>query len=417
MANVNNYETVGESKISELLVRSDLTYLDEDQANLIIERSQKKQFSQQQSYSQEKIVIINLNTGNDFVSFTDSSLKFKLDLSKAEGAIAPVAATFGAGSILNLIENIKIVSRSGVVLTEISALNLWNYYNLKMSHTYEWRSQQAGKLLLGSGGEGGSSAIVSGKEWVIPLNVLCPFFDMTTLAPAALSRGLRIELTLASVSSAFKDTAGVDAVASYTVSDIELILDTYRLSSGAVDSLNQVAATSGMVMTFHDVDNSPFDKNAGPTSFSGEVRQTVSMANLACACVRLTTDTTSLAADSLKSIGVADDQTYQFRIGSVYLPQERVEGEKQYYNEMTYATSKQKYGRELGIRASEFGANNLAIADMNRYWTSNTGVAINSSTTLNLQMGGLPATQHSVDLFLKHTRSINIFLENIVVRE
>jgi hypothetical protein len=293
-----------------------------------------------------------------------------------------------------------------------------------MSHTYEWRSQQAGKLLLGSGGEGGSDAVKSGQEWIIPLNVLCPFFDMTTLAPASLCRGLRCELTLSSVSSAFVDaTVGADAVASYTVSDIELILDTYRLSSGAVDSLNQVAATSGMVMTFHDVDNSPFDKNAGPTSFSGEVRQTVSMANMACACVRLTTATTSLGADSLKSIpltlsnGTIDIRTYQFRIGSVYLPQERVDGEKQYYNEMTYATSKQKYGRELGIRASEFSANNLAIADMNRYWTSNTGVAINSSTTLNLQMGGLPTAQHSVDLFLKHTRSINIFLENIVVRE
>lgn len=414
MANVNNYETVGESKIGELLVRSDLTYLAENDANLVVERSQKKQFSQQQSYSQQKIVIINFNTGNDFVSFTDSSLKFRLNMLDGQAIpVAPVGATFGAGSILNLIENIKIVSRSGVVLVETSALNLWNYYSLKMAHTYEWRTQQAGLTLLGHGG-----TIDSGEEWIIPLNVLHPFFDNTTLAPPSLAQGMRVELTLNTVASAFVHNAGGDLnISSYTVDDIELILDTYRLSSGAVDSLNQVAATSGMVMTFHGIEYSPTKSNAGQASFSNELRQTVSMANMCVACVRNSADTTDLTKDSLASIAVGAGRTYQFRIGSVYLPQEAVSGTKQYYHEMAYATSKLKYGRELGIRNSEFAENNVAIANMDRYWTSNTGVAINSSTTLNLKMTDLPTDALDVDIFLKHTKSVNIFLENIVVRE
>ena len=405
--------SLGSDSIAKLLDVSDLTYLADSDANVISERSQKKMYAQKQAYSQRETIVISLNTGNDYVSMRDSSIRFKLGLLDTN-SVASTQTTFGGGSCLNLFENIRIIARSGEVLSEISKLNLYNYFVLKLTHQYEWRAEQQGKQLLGFG-----TTLVSGQEFVVPLRDLCEFFRDDVLLPANVARGLRIELTLASAQSAFQDENATPAnrVASYNVVGAELLLDSYRLSGSAQNTLNKMASTSGLVLTYCDVNNSRTSKDSGQSTISTEVRQSVSMANSVFACIRPSADTEDVTDDSFATRAVGATDSYQYRIGSVYLPQERISGPVQWYSQMSYAWGKTRHGTQLGIRASEFGTNALAVGDIDRYWTSGSGMAINNSTTLNLNATVDGATQCDIDIFLKHTRSATAFLENVIVRD
>ena len=401
----NNQNYGGEAKIVDQLDASDLTYLADEETNVVVERSQKKQFSQKNAYTQRETMVFTLNTGQDYISARNSSLKLTLDNLTAADTV-----TFGGGSILNLFENIRIISRDGSVLTEVSQLNLYNYFALKLNHTRAWRVGQQGTRLLGCN----AAVPVAGNVFVIPLKDIIPFFDQDVLIPANVARGLRIEIVLAPLETAFK----VVALTSYTVSGPELLLDSYRLSGGAMSALNQMAAGSGLVMTYKDVNNSNSEKADTVGNINLEARQAVSMANSVFTCVRLKSTATDKTLDSFATRDVTSSDSFQYRIGSVYLPQERILGPIEYYAQTSYCWGKMANGHEIGIETgTEENDNVLACATLDRYWTSGSGMAINASTVLTFTSKVATAGICSVDLFLCHTRRLTAFLENITVQD
>tara|TARA_R110000851_G_scaffold4974_2_gene20809 strand:+ start:1995 stop:3239 length:1245 start_codon:yes stop_codon:yes gene_type:complete len=411
-ANINNVDSFGNASIDELLSVNDLTYLADNESNVVVERSQKITYSQKTSYNQNEVIILQLNTGSDFVSWLDSSLRILVTPTQVVGNAKEI--TWGGGSVLNLFKTIRLISRSGVVITEITKLNLWNYFNLKMSHSNEWRTNQQGKKLLGVGVPLDANIT---NEYVIPLRDICPFFSDDVLSPSVINAGLRIEITMDGIGEMFQHgAANVDLVTNCNVSGIELNLDSYRLSAGAMSALNSMAASSGLVLTFPDLNNSKFAKNAGSTNFSCEVRQAVSMANYVYASIRTTANVSSPNADSFATIAPTDASTYQYRIASIYLPQTAVRGSKQYYSQLSYAQGDMKSGSELGIRDDEADQNALACATIARYSTKGSGMALNNSTSLNFN-ATVDTVQSDVDVFLMHTKRVVAFLESIVISE
>jgi hypothetical protein len=388
-----------------LLTASDLTYLADSQTNVVSERSQRKTFAQKAVYSARETVVLTLNTGNDFIARKESSLKF------VASPTGSTTATFGGGSALNLFDTIRVISRSGDVLTEVTKSNVYNYYTQKIQHTKAWRTDQQGQALMGFGG-----AAVTGTnvEFIIPLSSIIPFFDDPVLLPAVVARGLRIEIVLANTAVAFQDAGSLTG---YTLSGIELLLDSYRLSTGAMNALNTMAASDGLVLTYKDVNNSPSMKALNQLSFSTEVRQSVSMANYVFAAIRPVANALLLTADSFATGGVAATDSYQYRIGSVYLPQERIVGKSQWYNQVGYCWGKLKSGGEMGVTFTEFDDNALSTACLDRYWTAGSGMAINSSTVLNLSCTVAVTAESTVDIFLCHTRRAVCFLESVTVLE
>jgi hypothetical protein len=401
----NNQNYGGEAKIVDQLDASDLAYLADEETNVVVERSQKKQFSQKNAYTQRETMVFTLNTGQDYISARNSSLKLTLN-----GLTAADAVTFGGGSILNVFENIRLISRDGSVLTEVSQLNLYNYFAFKLKHTHEWRTQQQGKKMLGAN----TTVPDLGANYVIPLKDIVPFFDQDVLIPANVARGLRIEITLAPVATAFQATE----LTAYTISKPELLLDSYRLSGGAMSALNQMAAGSGLVMTYKDVNNSNSEKAAAVGNLNLEARQAVSMANSVFTCVRLNDNLELKTADSFATREAETTDSFQYRIGSVYLPQERILGPVEYYAQTSYCYGKTSDGHEIGIReGAEEKANTLACATLDRYWTSGSGMAVNASTVLTFTAKVLADDKCNVDLFLCHTRRLTAFLENLTVQD
>lgn len=418
--------TSDDSKLSskdldEMLDVSNLTYLAEDDANLVVERTQKIQYADSPSYSpsSNSLVIVNWQTGEDYISAKDSSLRFTLTLNP--GGAAPdtvvkftqTGSTGGGGSILNIFKRIRVISRSGVVLADIDEANLLNYLKTKYHHTHEWRTQQQGAGLLGFGQD-----LTQTTTWDVPLSCLSGLFDLDELLPSMLCRGVRIEINLASVGEAFYQETQTVALADYEISQVQCNLDSYRLSSGAVNKLNEMSQSkAGLVLQYYDYENSRFDKPAGASNFSAEVRKVASMANSVFSVVRPQAAGTPLQADDFKSIPSAELAKYQFRIGSLYLPVQEVEGKTQFYQQVNYSLGKLNNGHELGVRFSEFDENLMAVASIDRYWLKNSGLAINNSTSLTWiseLAGASVAAARRVDIFLKHTRSLSIYLQNVV---
>lgn len=426
---MNRIMTSDDSKLSskdldEMLDISNLSYVAEDDANLVVERTQKIQYADSPSYnpSSNNLVIVNWQTGEDYISARDSSLRFDIEITSGDGQALNPPAKLGVGSILNIFKRVRVVSRSGVVINDITESHLLNSLKTKYEHTYEWRTEQQGQALLGYGPTGAEEEFedvgTAGKKYFdVPLSCLAGIFDLDMLLPSMLCRGLRLEITLAPVSEVFTQTGNPPAnpITGYFISNVQCNLDSYRLSAGAVNKLNDLSKSSaGLVIQYCDYENSQFKKEITQANFSGEVRKVASMANQVWAVLR--PEAQDLATDYFATD--SNIKNYQYRIGSLYLPVQEVQSKnlKQYYQQVNYVLGKLNNGRELGVRFDEFASNLISVATINRYWLRNSGVALNNSTTLTWTFEGEAEAQR-IDIFLKHTRSLSIFLNNIVKSE
>jgi len=440
------------SDINQSLTDGDLKYLAKNSSSLVVERTSKRQYADNPAYSNvNKNLVVNFQTGVDYIDGKNSYLRLivKPVYNIVGGA---TAASWGQGSILNLIEQVTVKSRSGSVLGRVERANLLQYYETKYNHSHDWfgtnvwSSPGEAKQAQGVGLAGGllgfddaeTKLDADGKEYNIPLAFIHSFFAQEVLLPSMVCKGLRLEITLADPDVAFKGVGGTGKI-NYLVEDAWVSLDSYRLTDDAMRKINDMSETKeGLVLQYHDWENSQFSRPAGVATLSNEVRKTVSMANSAFAVTRGNVGVVSPLADSLIAEPLAgtangDDDVYQFRIGSMYMPQTPLKGVKSWYSNAMYCkgnlhSHKQPYvmydrpdptSPSFASAGTAGGCYAVACVDLDRYWLDQSGLAINNNVTLNLTMtyGTDTILAGKIDLFLKHTRRIVVYSQNIVVLE
>ena len=401
-------EKLSASTLADRLDVSNLTYLAQDDANVVVERTQKIQYADSPEYKSNGQIVVNWQTGNDFISGRDSMLRLKVTATGGAGA------SLEKGFITNIFNRVRVVTRSGVVVSHIDKYNLLTYYKTKYSRTKAWRTQQGVGLL----GNGGSIANDGTNEYLIPLSLVAPIFDTNMLLPASLVKGLRLEIKLERPEIAFV-TAG-----DYEVAGVQCILDSYRLSDGAQNLINNESKNRGLIIQYHDYQNSSFTLDPNQTTASLDVRKTASMAVGSMAILRRTPegkdDDIEAKIDSFASKVYEAGRSYQWRIGSTYLPVQAVAGPVQGYAQAAYCFSKLNHKKELGVEFKEWSeeqhnGQNVMCCDISRYWLQNSGLAISNSTSLNFNLEGVDGTDgKKLDIFLTHVRSLQVFLENVV---
>jgi len=435
MESKSSDDTLRAQDLETSLDISNLLYLEKKESNVIVERSQKIQYSDSPVNYDDSVVVLNFQTGSDYISSKDSYLRvvLKTYASDRKTATTGVVTLGKFGTILNCFKTVRVVGRAGDVVAQIDSSNLLNYYKINYEHTRQWKEQQ-GSALIGWSGTGNGTVIPNGAstEFLIPLQLVCPFFESPELLPNMLCRGMRLEITLENPSVAFQQKTATD-LGSYSLEGVQLHLDSYTLTSGALNWLNDRSASNGLVMTYQDYENSHFSKGATTTSYAYEVRKTASMANAVMTIFREsrvkadggaggTPATTELDQNSFGSSQPVATDTMQYRVASLYLPIQPIVGPLQIYQQQNYALDRLRTGQELGVSLAEFNEERgLAVhpAILDRYWLEGSGLAINNSTTLVVQgvnavsIGGAQAEPKDVDMFLKHTRSLTIFLQNL----
>jgi len=431
--------SLSRNDIEQSLTDGDLTYLAKNSSSLVVERTSKRMYADNSTYSNvNKNIVINLQTGVDYVDGRNSFLRMTV---KPSG----VTPHWGHGTVLNLIEQVTLKTRSGSVIGRIEKANLLQYYETKYKMSPDWFGTNLGDSSLGQGvGQGGGylgfddagadlSALASGHVYNIPLEFIHSFFAQEVLLPSMVCKGLRLEITLAAPSVAFVVASGV---ATYEVENIWLSLDSYRLTDDAMRKLNDMSTQKeGLVLQYTDWEHNHFTRPSGVNAVSNEIRKTVSMANSAFAVTRIEADSVDATKDGflaepLTDVGVGVDE-YQWRVGSIYLPQQSLSGKSAWYANAMYckgnmASHEQPYvqfAKPVGNTEPSFTSTTsgyaVACVDLDRYWLDLSGLALNNNVTLNLTTtyGAAVPVAGDIDVFLKHTRRIVVYQNNVIILE
>ena len=115
-----------------------LLYLEEKSSNVVVERTIKIQYADSPEYSENSEIVVNFQTGSDYISSKDSFMKLTLGAIYGSDGTTPATGTvnFGVnGSILNCFKTIRVLSRSGTVIAQTDSANLLNFYKVNYQNT------------------------------------------------------------------------------------------------------------------------------------------------------------------------------------------------------------------------------------------------------------------------------------------
>jgi hypothetical protein len=330
------------SKRQGLIAVNDLTYVLEPDLSVASNKTHKKHFFQSNEYNAGQQAICILNSGADYIDTRRSWLQFDISLSVQD---ALCTGLFGHhGSALNLIRDITISTRSGDELCRITDLNLLSNMLLPVTYDTEWFKNQ-GRLMgyggcVSGNGDPDDEALQNirgsylGTRLSIPMYCLCPLFSYGRLMPAMLMSGLRIEITWEQSEKAFNQmvTATGARVAvpfrPYTIKNPQFVLSSVQLSDSIQRALNELSATNGLEIVYVDYEKTVLNNGTDLGSFNCEVRKSCSRALKAFARVRTlgAGGAEHYLRDSFCAEATFPFLSYQWQLGSLYFPQQKVEG-------------------------------------------------------------------------------------------
>jgi hypothetical protein len=302
-----------------ILEQNNLRYELPQPTSVVSSRAVKRQYPQQRTASEGQTVTFTLNTGTSLVDQANSYLF--LQVTTAGGA--DYACSFGRGSAVNLIENVRIYSRSGAQITNTTQMNLFRKVTDRHQESGDWFANAGVPMGYSQSSDAFASLGDQTLEFVIPLVKLHPFFEEMSKRhiPSCLASGLRIELDLATVGTAFvSDPDGVtypDSVTTYSVPDVYLGLQCVDLMSSAQATLNKVASTQSLDYTFCDI----FSARNGlgtATDINFDINKSVSFAKSVYTLLQPTANLNTIASDSMDSSFRTGNWWYQ--LGNMYLP-------------------------------------------------------------------------------------------------
>lgn len=393
----------------DLLVNN-LIYKQPKALSLAKTRTHVKQFFQRSDYpaAPNKTAVIDWNTGASYIDVGNSYLGFSVSAWSAD----QFPWSFGDGSAMNIISRITIRSRSGTELERLEGANLWSkidmQYSLPKNFNATMGSAMGMETQLNDGPTGFpknrvtySSSLVGGTagqkyniNLLIPLKQLCPFFRPLKgqLLPPQLASGLHIEIVFENTSTAFyKPPALGLPITDYDVENIHFLLDTVELSDETQKTLNMESADNGLEWVTPRIYTTITSVPIGQSQLSVQVRKSCSQATMAYSVLQNTAFLTDGTQDSMQSIGINEHNTWQYRIGSLFFPQQPVvENKGSYfaaptsYFEALYAFDKPKHPyNECNVSSRKF------ITDSSIF-------AMTASKNDDLYLSGLPINNSRV---------------------
>lgn len=446
---VTDQPTVDEAK-GDLLVNN-LIYKQPKALSLAKTRTHVKQFFQRSDYpsAPNKTAIIDWNTGASYIDVGNSYLGFSLlvfgDTNNNFG--------FGDGSAMNLISRITIRSRSGTELERLEGANLWSKIDMQYSLPKNFRETMGSAMGMEAQGLANASPVdrysyitsIAGglpeQTWavqlLIPLKQLCPFFRPLKgqLLPPQLASGLHIEIVFENTNTAIcVPTNFPGTITDYDVRDIHFMLDTVELSDETQKALNMESADNGLEWVTPRVYTAITSLPSGQTQTSVQVRKSCSQATMAYSVLQDTADLTVITRDSMnsKNLQTLKNINWQYRIGSLFFPQQPVVEKSgtanpnyfitaQSYFEALYAFDKPKHPyHECSVSSRKFQNDGAAIFAMTASKNDDlflSGLPINNSRTLefNIDWEDNAPTDKRLTTFLEYIQVVKCFIDNTAV--
>jgi hypothetical protein len=324
VSDVSADATVG----TDMLVNN-LVYRQPSALSLATQRSYARHFPQVQTYSAGQTMVMDLTSGSSYIDAENSYLTFKVQLTTSAGAIT---ANFGSGSAMNLIRQVTIRSRSGTELDRVELANVWSRleYSNQLSDAYLTR--QGAMEGWGATRSSADPAVLSdtvATRFCIPLCRLSHFFKPAQKGqklPPQLISGLHVEIIFEDVRTACTLVAPsvAGSFSGYTVSNIALVTDSIMMTDDVQRTINTESARNGLEICYDRVFTAQTALAIGSSSANISVRKAVSQCKIAYTVCMDKTKILDVSADSFLSVPF-DATTWQYRIGSLYLPREQIQ--------------------------------------------------------------------------------------------
>lgn len=419
--------SVEDSRDADLMVNN-LMYSQPKALSLATNRTYTKAYFQRAAYKGDRstTMICDWNSGTSFVNCANSYLVVAMKVT-ADGV---TSSGFGSGSAMNLFNEIRIKSRSGVELSRIQNVNTWSLFDSVYNRTSQNlntvgilegfskdRTPTTSKFDTDAGGE---SPIT---KFIIPLSCISTYFRPLDgqLMPPQLASGLRLELSLEDYRTALTQVSGASTVTGYEITDCYFQLDQVDLTDETQRAINMDSAKDGLEWSYERVYTTISQLPSNQTSASDQVRKAVSQACYAYSLVVNQADKTDITKDSLVA-KVFNTDTFQYRCGSLYFPFSRIEKgsdgrESCMIAYETFDKLRHQF-HETSVTPTEF-KNKFGImaASLERDQSLQfSGLAVNNSRTLELDCTFESVTEpQEIITFLVYCGVARAFIDNTSV--
>lgn len=430
-----------DSMVDALLQVSNLKYKMPASLGIVSRRNHRQDFFQQSSYNAGETMVLDCQTGSDFVDTTNSWLVFKLSAVGASGDLA-------SGSCANVLNRILIKTRTGKEWTRLENANLIIKFLQVYDCEQDWKNTLGRNQGYGTDSTDANEVPTTGKVYVLPLWVI-PCFNRKELCPSQTMEGLRIELYTEQVGVALSVPAGSPSPTSYVIENPRIQWDCYDLGDAYKRKISEMASKQGLNLLhkeyFHTIVAAG---SAGQTQFNFDVKKA---ATKALKCHVITRANESISNNNYDALGslAFDYQRIQAHIGADYFPQVPITCEspfgssrnaEPYYFTMFGHGKTNQCWNPPSVTPDEFSSLNDTITTQPKYENcmitfnlnkSNVsdlqGYIVNTSRALLVDMeSGIRANNfpngnvdvvRRLDVYLCHLRLLKQYISNAEIRD
>jgi hypothetical protein len=384
--------------------------------SVTVARSHKRSFARNEKYGPTGANTLTyvLSPGSDFVYGPDSFLHFTVKASLDTGT--PTVLSFGDDhTALNLFKEVRITHASGIELEQVSGFNLLNYMKLKYDRSDDWRARYEGPMnphLNYTTPALFQAALVAGIDVSIPLSVISEMFNMEKLLPSYLLAGLRIELLLEDAEVAFQFTGADTVRVGYEISQPRMYLDSHTLTDSVQKAIARMSAVEGLDVSFPSYYDEVHDISSG-TRKTLAISKALSRVQDIRAVHRTTPVTLTKYKDARLTPMPWDLTKWQASIGSMYFPSHEVDKDTVSYN---LAVQGLDQNNQVSYADWVKGGRSMLRVQLERSQIlTGSGIAIsaNRGATLIQEFAGVART---INLYVRHTRLVSVFIDNVAVR-
>jgi hypothetical protein len=402
--------------LADSLIRvNGLSYRMPSNMSVVVSRNMKRSFANLDSYKSGGKIIVTWNSGSEYVNGMNSYLTFDAVVVGNAGA----TASFESGSAINFIESVTVNSIQGTEVDRTEGVGIYRRDMDRYTYSQDYINN-IGSVMGYKTTESGITNInntvtLDKQRYCIPLSKICGLCNTSVLLPSMLSGGLRFEIKLASFGAALK--VGATVPTDYQLTGVSMQLDSFQLADSIQKRLMQESAASGLEFFYETWDRTRH--NISNNKANVTVRKAVSRALSAHAKTRLTDDSNDATKDSVAS-ETNKVSKMSWRLGSLNFPNAPLEEKVEQYYYAQYAFGKLEHPHKSNsISLTDFiGDEGIVAVTLERSSVlSLSGLPVNNSRTLQLEVDYATSETRDIDVFLNYLQLARVFPNNVLVKE
>lgn len=395
---------------SKLMAVNELFYKMPAPLSVTVVTTNKKQYSTRNEYLPGQTVVFDLNC-NSAVDAEKSFIKFTIQCTAGTPDI-----NFGGSTALNVIREVRIMSKNGAELDRISNFNHWvRHYIRNCVPEDDFRTYSE---LWGFNLTTPNIAVNASQTFVFPLAFLSGIFrphGKVKLPPQLLS-GARMELVLEDTSTAVITPLGASG---YKMLNPEISLSEHSLGDNALKVLAEESANNGLEITYDRVFVAS-ESNGTVSQFNTQIKKAVSQCTSIIAEPKNTTLLNAPNFDSFLSVpGSTEFSKYQFRLASSYFPNQEVDDIREAWYYASKICDRHKMA-SFATYATYTGLGDFHVATQIKSddEITSSGLPINNSASLavNIETNVASTTPKTYFLYMTYTALARCFISQVSVK-